>query len=142
MCAPSELQPGHCAVVHCSNPQTQRQSDEAIQFMEQPANSSCFWLELCLVVRYSIDFLSSVPLPVLCRYAPVLRSHSLRKEREGAADGVYVKIVTPIVHMEKVWNVRRLGVRGELSLRGSDRKMNPGFHFCVIQTFVIIYLGI
>lgn len=117
----SELWPGHCAVVHCSNPQTQRQSDEAVQFMEQPANSSCFWLELCLVVRYSIDFLSSVPLPFLCRYAPVLRSHSLRKEggereREGAADGVYVKILTPIVHMEKVWNVRRLDVRGELSL--------------------------
>lgn len=46
--------------------------------MEQPANSSCFWLGLCLVVRYSIDFLSSVPLPSLCRYAPVLSSHSLK----------------------------------------------------------------
>lgn len=47
--------------------------------MEQPANSSCFWLGLCLVLRYSIDFLSSVPLPSLRRYAPVLSIHSLRK---------------------------------------------------------------
>lgn len=55
--------------------------------MEQPANSSCFWLGLCLVVRYSIDFLSLVPLPSLCRYAPVLSIHSQRKgggEREGS----------------------------------------------------------
>lgn len=39
--------------------------------------------------------------------------------------------------MEKAWNVRRLDVRGELSLRGSDCKMNPEFDFCVIQAFVI-----
>lgn len=55
--------------------------------MEQPANSSCFWLGLCLVVRYSIDFLSSVPLPFLCRYAPVLSIHSLREGREGGGWG-------------------------------------------------------
>lgn len=35
------------------------------------------------MVRYSIDFLSSVPLPSLRRYAPVLSIHSLRKGREG-----------------------------------------------------------
>lgn len=96
------------------------------------------------MVRYSIDFLSSVPLPSLRRYAPVLSSHSLRKGRGGerAEDDVYVTILTPIVRMEKAWNVRRLDVRGELSLRGSDCKMNPGFDFCVIQAFVIIYLGV
>lgn len=55
--------------------------------MEQPANSSCFWLGLCLVVRYSIDFLSSVPLPFLCRYAPVLSIHSLREGRERGGWG-------------------------------------------------------
>jgi len=74
--------PGHCAVVHYVT--IQRHSglpDEAVQFMEQPANSSCFWLGLCLVVRYSIDFLSLVPLSFLCRYAPVLSTHSLRKGR-------------------------------------------------------------
>lgn len=56
--------------------------------MEQPANSSCFWLGLCLVMRYSIDFLSSVPLPSLRRYAPVLSSHSPRTgERGGESRG-------------------------------------------------------
>lgn len=55
--------------------------------MEQPANSSCFWLGLCLVVRYSIDFLSSVPLPSLRRYAPVLSIHSLRKGSRGEESG-------------------------------------------------------
>lgn len=49
-------------------------------------------------------------------------------------------IVTPIAHMEKAWKVRELDVRGELSLRGSDWKMNPGFHFYVIQTVGILYL--
>lgn len=110
--------------------------------MEQPANSSCFWLGLCLVVRYSIDFLSLVPLPSLCRYAPVLSSHSLRVGEWGREDDVYVTILTPIVHMEKAWNVRRLDVRGELSLRGSDCRMNPGFDSDVIQAFAIMYLGI
>ncbi len=51
-------------------------------------------------------------------------------------------LLTPFVHMEKAWNARRLDVRGELSLRGSDCKMNPEFDFCVIQAFVIIYLGV
>lgn len=98
------------------------------------------------MVRYSIDFLSSVPLPSLRRYAPVLSSHSLRKGREEggerAEDDVYVMILTPIVHTEKAWNVRRPDVRGELSLRGFDCRMNPGFDFCVIQASVIIYLGV
>lgn len=96
------------------------------------------------MVRYSIDFLSSVPLPSLRRYAPVLSSHSPRKGRGGerAEDDVYVMILTPIVHTEKAWNVRRPDVRGELSLRGSDRRMNPGFDFCVIQASVIIYLSV
>lgn len=102
------------------------------------------------MVRYSIDFLSSVPLPSLRRYAPVLSIHSLRKGRGegkvvrggGVEDDVYVTILTPFVHMEKAWNVRRLDGRGELSLRGSDCKMNPEFDFCVIQAFVIIYLGV
>lgn len=48
-------------------------------------------------------------------------------------------ILTPIVHKENVW---QLDVRGELSLRGSDCKMNLGFDFSVIQGFVIIYLAI
>lgn len=60
------------------------------------------------MVRYSIDFLSSVPLPSLRRYAPVLSIHSLRKGRWGvgggrAEDDVYVTILTPFVRMEKAW---------------------------------------
>ncbi len=61
--------------------------------------------------------------------------------RAGAEDDVYVPILTPFVGMEKAWKVRQLDVRGELSLRGSDCKMNPEFDFCVIQAFVIICLS-
>lgn len=71
------------------------------------------------MLRYSIDFLSSVPLPSLRRYAPVLSIHSLRKgggEGERAEDDVYVAILTPFVHTEKAWNVKWLDSRGELSL--------------------------
>lgn len=70
------------------------------------------------MLRYSIDFLSSVPLPSLRRYAPVLSIHSLRKGGEGerAEDDVYVAILTPFVHTEKAWNVKWLDSRGELSL--------------------------
>lgn len=51
-------------------------------------------------------------------------------------------ILTPFVHMEKAWNVKWLDVRRELSLRGSDCKMNPEFDFCVTQASVIIYVGV
>lgn len=68
------------------------------------------------MLRYSIDFLSSVPLPSLRRYAPVLSIHSLRKGGERAEDDVYVAILTPFVHTEKAWNVKWLDSRGELSL--------------------------
>lgn len=72
------------------------------------------------MLRYSIDFLSSVPLPSLRRYAPVLSIHSPGKGGfggwGGAEDDVYVVIVTPFVHTEKAWNVKWLDSRGELSL--------------------------
>lgn len=85
--------------------------DEAVHFMEQPANSSCFWFGLCLEVRYSIDFPSSVPLPSLCRY--VQCSASIHCEGEvkaggggsgGAQYNVYVTILTPFVHMKEKRN--------------------------------------
>lgn len=72
-------------------------------------------------------------------------SASIHRERGGgerAEDDVYVTILTPFVHMEKAWNVKWLDVRRELSLRGSDCKMNPEFDFCVTQASVIIYVGV
>lgn len=60
-----------------------------------------------------------------------------------AEDDVSVTILTPFVHMGKAWNVKRPGGGGEVSfLRGSDCEMNPESDVCVVEAFLIIYLGV